>query len=56
MAQFFEIRYSRGFRIFAGFLAFVSGVVNYALFPAVGSRFMIYYCGFPDYFSIGSLR
>lgn len=56
MAQFFEIRYSRGFRIFAGFLAFVSGVVNYALFPAVGSRFMIYYCGFPDYFSIGSLQ
>ena len=56
MAQFFEVRYSRGFRIFAGTLAFLSGVMNYALFPAVGSRFMIYYCGLPDYFQIGPLQ
>jgi SSS family solute:Na+ symporter len=49
MAQFFEIRYSRRFRIFAGFLAFISGVINLGIFPAVSARFFIYYCGFPQY-------
>ena len=49
MAQFFEVRYSRRFRIFAGLVAFVSGVVNFGIFPAVASRFFQYYCGFPTY-------
>lgn len=47
MPEFFHKRYSRGFRILAGVLAFVSGVINYALFPAVGGRFLVYYCGLP---------
>ena len=52
MAEFFEKRYSRGFRIFVGILAFTSGVVNYALFPAVGGRFLVYYCNLPTYFQV----
>jgi SSS family solute:Na+ symporter len=48
MAQFFEIRYSRGFRIFAGALAWAAGVLNYAVFPAVGGRFIIHYCQLPE--------
>jgi len=55
MAQFFELRYSRNFRIFAGGLAFVAGVINFGIFPSVGARFFIYFCGLPEYFHIGGM-
>ena len=48
LAQFFEKRYSRKFRIFAGIVAFVCGIINFGIFPAVGAQFFISYCGFPD--------
>ncbi len=52
MAQFFEMRYSRNFRINAGILCWISGIVNFGIFPGVAARFFIYYCGLPDYFHI----
>lgn len=55
MAEFYEIRYNRKFRIFAGTLAFISGLLNYALFPAVSARFIIYYCQLPQMFQVGPL-
>jgi SSS family solute:Na+ symporter len=53
LAQFFEIRYSRSFRVFSGFLAFAAGLVHYALFPAVAGRFLIYFCGLPNTVTVG---
>ncbi|MHB9071650.1 MAG: sodium:solute symporter family protein [Sedimentisphaerales bacterium] len=52
LAQFFEMRYSKKFRIFAGFLIVISGVLNFGIFPAVGSQFFINICGLSESFSI----
>ncbi|HBG26672.1 MAG: hypothetical protein A2Y10_18440 [Planctomycetes bacterium GWF2_41_51] len=48
LAQFLEIRYSKRFRIFTGLLGWLSGVINFGIFPSVGARFFIHFCGFPD--------
>ena len=54
MAQFFEMRYSKKFRIFAGILAFFSGMINFGLFPIVGARFFTYFIGLPEtYYFLG---
>ena len=52
MAEFFERRYSRSFRVFAGIIAFGSGLVNFGIFPAVGAKFFIYFCGLPTTISL----
>ena len=51
LAQFFEKRYSRRFRIFTGLVAFLAGIINFGIFPAVGAQFFISFCGLPDSFA-----
>jgi SSS family solute:Na+ symporter len=48
LAQFFEIRYSKKLRLFAGILGFGAGILNFGIIPAVGSRCVAYFLGFPE--------
>lgn len=56
IAQFLEMRYSRRFRILAGILGFTAGIINFGIFPAVGARFFIYFCGLPQTISVLGLN
>ena len=51
LAQFFELRYSRRFRIFAGFTCFLGGILNFGVFPSLGARFFIYFCEIPQHYA-----
>lgn len=48
LAQFFEMRYSKNFRVFCGILIWISGIVNFGIFPAVGARFFMNFMGIPE--------
>lgn len=56
LAQFFEMRYSRNFRLFAGCLGFFAGVMNFGIIPAIGARFFVYFLGFPPELQFFSLH
>ncbi|MBR7127295.1 MAG: sodium:solute symporter [Lentisphaeria bacterium] len=57
MAQFFEIRYSRRFRYFSAILCWISGALNYGIFPLITARFVIYFFGLPENaFCIGNFE
>lgn len=53
--QFFEVRYSKGIRMFASFLNVVSGVFNFGIQPALVARFFVYFCGMPETCHLGGL-
>jgi len=48
LAQFFEIRYSRGFRLFTGMLGFIAGIANFGIIPSVSARFFVIFFGLPQ--------
>ncbi|SDU11598.1 solute:Na+ symporter, SSS family [Verrucomicrobium sp. GAS474] len=52
LAQFFELRYSKRFRLFTGFLGFFAGILNFGIIPAVGARCLAYFWGFPEHVAI----
>ncbi|AQT68160.1 putative transporter [Anaerohalosphaera lusitana] len=47
LAQLLEMRYNKSFRIFCGFVLFISGTLNFGIFPAVGAKFFQHFCGLP---------
>lgn len=48
LAQFYEVRYSRKLRVGSGILTWISGIVNYGIFPAVSIRFFMFFCRLPE--------
>ncbi len=48
LAQFFELRYSKAFRLFTGVLGFFAGILNFGIIPAVGARCLAYFWGLPE--------
>ncbi|CAN5385746.1 hypothetical protein BH09VER1_BH09VER1_07470 [soil metagenome] len=54
LAQFFEIRYSRNFRLFSGSLGFLAGILNFGVIPAVGARCLVYILGLPGEITVWS--
>jgi SSS family solute:Na+ symporter len=55
LAQFFELRYDKSFRVFMGVMAFASGMINYGVFPAVTAHFFLYFCDLPPEIHVLSL-
>ena len=48
LGQFFQERYSRRFRLFAGALGLAAGLLNFGIIPAVGARFMVAFLNWPQ--------
>jgi SSS family solute:Na+ symporter len=48
LAQFFEMRYSRRFRLFIGGLGFGSALLGAGVYPQIGAKFFVYFCGLPE--------
>lgn len=53
LAQFFETRYSRRFRLFTGGLAFMAGILNFGIIPIIGARFFVHFLGLPVVVHLG---
>ena len=52
LPQLFEMRYSKGVRVTAGIICFISGVLNMGIFPIVAGRFFTYFAGLPPQFQL----
>ncbi len=55
LAQFFEVRYSKSFRVFAGILGAISGLACDGIIAAVEARFFVYFLGLPETVTAGSI-
>lgn len=55
LAQFFELRYNKSFRVATGVLAFIAGIFNFGIIPSIGARCLVYFMGLPESVSLGSI-
>jgi len=55
LGELVGMRYGERARVFFGAVAFLAGVVNMGIFPAVGAGFFVYFCGLPESFSLFGL-
>ena len=55
MAEMFERRYSRKFRIYAGALCWISGIFNYGIFPMITADLLVNIFGFSATFEVAGL-
>jgi len=56
LGELVGMRYGENARIFFGAVAFLAGVVNMGIFPAVGAGFFIYFCGLPERFALAGFE
>ena len=56
LSQFIEVRYSKNLRIFSGIMGWVSGILNYGIFPAVSVKFFMVFCRLPETFRIPGIN
>jgi SSS family solute:Na+ symporter len=56
LAQFFEIRYNKSFRLLTGVLGFIAGTLNFGIIPAVGARFLVYFWQLPQTITLFSVN
>jgi len=52
LPQLFEMRYSKGVRVTAGVICFLSGVLNMGIFPVLTGYFFTHFAGLPSHFSL----
>jgi SSS family solute:Na+ symporter len=56
LGELVGMRYGPNARIFFGAVAFLAGVVNMGIFPAVGAGFFVYFCGLPETIAISGIE
>lgn len=53
--QFLEQRFDKRLRLLVGAILAISGILNMAIFPLVGSQFLVAFSGLPETLSVGGL-
>jgi SSS family solute:Na+ symporter len=54
--QYHQMRYSRGLRLLVGLVCGIGGVLNMAIFPVTGAKFITYFLGWPLSFILAGIE